>query len=113
MLLILILIGHGEVFNWADSEDSGPIAIIANTTKGRGVSFMEDTPEFHGKAPDDEELERALEELAWAALLLRKINGAKKHLFTVIQKKVKDWFGKPFAINTHKEEVFCVLAIFV
>jgi len=52
-----------DVFNWADSEDTGPIAIIANTTKGRGVSFMEDNPEFHGKAPDDEELERALEEL--------------------------------------------------
>tara|TARA_B100001250_G_C19804966_1_gene792860 strand:- start:1884 stop:2711 length:828 start_codon:yes stop_codon:yes gene_type:complete len=52
-----------EVFNWADSEDSGPIAIIANTTKGRGVSFMEDNPEFHGKAPNDEQLGRALEEL--------------------------------------------------
>jgi len=53
-----------DVFQWADSSDFGPIAIIVNTIKGKGVSFMEDNPEFHGKAPDNEELERALEELS-------------------------------------------------
>ena len=52
-----------DAFIWADSEDS-PIAIIAHTTKGKGVSFMEDNPSFHGKAPSDEELELALEELS-------------------------------------------------
>ena len=53
-----------DVFQWAAEDDSGPIAIIANTIKGKGVSFMEDNPEFHGKAPDDEELKLALEELS-------------------------------------------------
>ena len=53
-----------EVFQWANADDSGPIAIIANTTKGKGVSFMEDNPSFHGKAPNNEELAQALEELS-------------------------------------------------
>ena len=38
-------------------------AIIANTIKGKGVSFMENNPFWHGKAPNDEELKKALEEL--------------------------------------------------
>lgn len=38
-------------------------AIIANTIKGKGVSFMENNPSWHGKAPKDEELKAALEEL--------------------------------------------------
>jgi len=53
-----------RVLQWAEADDSGPIAIIANTTKGKGVSFMEDNPEFHGKAPNNEELEIALGELS-------------------------------------------------
>ena len=53
-----------ESFLWTESAEPGPIAIIAHTTKGKGVSFMEDNPDFHGKAPNDEELEIALEELS-------------------------------------------------
>ncbi len=40
-----------------------PVVIIANTVKGKGVSFMENTYEWHGKAPKGELLEKALEEL--------------------------------------------------
>ena len=40
-----------------------PTAIIANTIKGKGVSFMENNAGWHGKAPNDEELKQALEEL--------------------------------------------------
>jgi transketolase len=40
-----------------------PNVIIARTIKGKGVSFMEDQLNWHGKAPSDEELEIALEEL--------------------------------------------------
>ena len=40
-----------------------PTAIIAKTTKGKGVSFMENQCGWHGKAPCDEECQRALEEL--------------------------------------------------
>lgn len=40
-----------------------PSVLIANTTKGKGVSFMENRCEWHGKAPNDEELESALKEI--------------------------------------------------
>lgn len=40
-----------------------PFAIIANTIKGKGVSFMENQASWHGKAPNDEQLMQALEEL--------------------------------------------------
>lgn len=40
-----------------------PFAIIANTTKGKGVSFMENNAGWHGKAPNDEQFKLALKEL--------------------------------------------------
>ena len=47
----------------SDSVKEKPTMIIANTIKGKGVSFMELNHKFHGKAPNDEEFERAMEEL--------------------------------------------------
>jgi transketolase len=41
-----------------------PTAIIAHTVKGKGVSFMENNVDFHGKAPNAEQLKAALKELA-------------------------------------------------
>lgn len=40
-----------------------PSVIIANTIKGKGISFMENNANWHGKAPNDSELEKALSEL--------------------------------------------------
>lgn len=40
-----------------------PLVIIANTIKGKGVSFMEDQVKWHGVAPKADELEKALAEL--------------------------------------------------
>jgi transketolase len=40
-----------------------PVCIIANTVKGKGVSFMEDRCEWHGRTPTDEEKEKALCEI--------------------------------------------------
>lgn len=40
-----------------------PIMIIANTIKGKGVSFMENNVSWHGKAPNYEEYEKAMKEL--------------------------------------------------
>jgi transketolase len=40
-----------------------PTVIIAHTIKGKGVSFMENNLEFHGRAPTPEEMEKALAEL--------------------------------------------------
>ncbi len=40
-----------------------PTVIIAHTTKGKGISFMEGQAGWHGKAPDAEKLKAALAEL--------------------------------------------------
>ena len=48
---------------WMDSITDKPSVVIANTVKGKGVSFMEDNPGFHGAAPNDEQLDIALREL--------------------------------------------------
>lgn len=45
-------------------KNTSPTAIIANTIKGRGVSFMENNAGWHGKAPKKEEYEKAMQELA-------------------------------------------------
>lgn len=47
----------------AKNSSNGPVAVIANTIKGKGISFMENTCEWHGKAPNDAQLALAIEEL--------------------------------------------------
>ena len=47
----------------AKGIEEKPTAIIAQTVKGKGVSFMENNPGFHGKAPTQEQLAKALEEI--------------------------------------------------
>lgn len=50
-------------FDEAKTVKGMPTAIVAKTTKGKGVSFMEDNAGWHGKAPNDEEFAIAMEEL--------------------------------------------------
>ncbi len=50
--------------SWQRQSTDKPYVIIANTIKGKGVSFMEDQVRWHGTAPKAEELEKALAELA-------------------------------------------------
>ena len=52
-----------DSFNRARNYKGKPSIIIANTVKGKGVSFMENKVEWHGKAPNEEEYRLALEEL--------------------------------------------------
>jgi len=52
-----------KAFNVVAKYPNQPTVIIANTIKGKGVSFMENNAGFHGKAPNDEELKLALKEL--------------------------------------------------
>lgn len=55
-----------DIINVLDSTDKiigKPIMIIAHTVKGKGISFMENNNEFHGKAPNKEEMKMALQEL--------------------------------------------------
>ncbi len=49
--------------NKADEVKDRPTIIIADTVKGKGVSFMEDQAAWHGTAPNAEDLQKALEEL--------------------------------------------------
>ncbi len=52
-----------EAFDTARSVKDRPTVIIAQTIKGKGVSYMENVVRFHGVAPTDEELKQGLAEL--------------------------------------------------
>lgn len=55
-----------DALSWAVDQD-GPACIIGRTVKGKGVSFMEGENKYHGVAPSNEEMVRALEELGVGA----------------------------------------------
>ena len=62
---VLTIDGHSfeqifEAFKQARECKGKPTAIIAKTHKGRGVSFMEDQAGWHGKAPDDQQAQKAI-----------------------------------------------------
>ena len=50
------------------AKDGKPTAIVAHTIKGKGVSFMENNPEWHGVAPKPEQVQAAVRELETAAV---------------------------------------------
>lgn len=52
-----------DAFDVARNIKDKPVCIIAKTIKGKGVSFMENKAEWHGKAPNKEQYEQAIEEL--------------------------------------------------
>jgi transketolase len=52
-----------DAFDEAKRVAGKPTAIIARTVKGKGVSFMENNPDWHGKAPSKEQMEQALAEI--------------------------------------------------
>lgn len=52
-----------QAFDEARATKGMPTAIIAHTLKGKGVSYMEDSVDWHGKAPNDEEYAIAVEDL--------------------------------------------------
>lgn len=65
---VLEIDGHNfeemeNAFNIARETKGKPTYIIAHTIKGKGVSFIEDNIEWHGKAPNEKETELALQEL--------------------------------------------------
>jgi transketolase len=53
-----------RAFTEAETVKGQPTVVIAHTVKGKGVSFMENVPKWHGIAPTPEEVELALKELA-------------------------------------------------
>ncbi|PSG95974.1 transketolase [Thermoplasmatales archaeon SW_10_69_26] len=52
-----------SAYNEALDTEGKPTLILAHTVKGKGVSFMENKAEFHGRALSEEEMEQALQEL--------------------------------------------------
>jgi transketolase len=66
---VIELDGHNipvlqSAFAEAETVKGKPTAVIAHTIKGKGISFMENVPKWHGIAPSPEEVELALKELA-------------------------------------------------
>ena len=65
---VIVIDGHNfdeieDAFNKAKETKGKPTAIIAKTTKGKGVSFMENQVGWHGAAPNDEQYATAMAEL--------------------------------------------------
>lgn len=52
-----------DAITTAKQTKGKPTAIIAKTVKGKGISFMENNASWHGKAPNEEEYNLAIEEL--------------------------------------------------
>lgn len=65
-----------KAFDEAKTVKGKPVAIIARTLKGKGVSFMENKASWHGKAPNDEEFSQAMKELDEATKELDEAGGA-------------------------------------
>jgi len=66
---VIVIDGHNfdeieNAFNEFKSVSGKPTAIIMNTTKGKGVSFMENNVGWHGKAPNEDQYNQALADLA-------------------------------------------------
>lgn len=66
---VIVIDGHNfeeieKAFEEADKTVGCPTAILMNTVKGKGVSFMENQVGWHGSAPNDEQTELALKELS-------------------------------------------------
>ena len=57
------LVAVRKAFEEAEATKGKPTCVIAHTIKGKGVSFMENNPKFHGTAPTADEVQRALQEL--------------------------------------------------
>jgi transketolase len=68
-----------KAFDEAESIKGRPTCIVAHTVKGKGVSFMENDPEWHGKAPKPAEAIAAIREVlgasvpAWAEPILAEL----------------------------------------
>lgn len=67
--LVIKIDGHDfeqilEALETAEKSADKPVAIIARTVKGKGVSFMENQVGWHGSAPNAEQLEKALADLS-------------------------------------------------
>jgi transketolase len=122
-----------EGFGRAKEITDKPVALLAETVKGKGVSFMEDIAGWHGKVPNREELERALVELGTPVpvdLLFEKANKYQQEVDRKLEQKMPKFhrnywwnaeetmkvkmeptrmgFGQALADNGDDERVVCL-----
>jgi len=124
-----------KVFEEAIVAEGQPVVILADTVKGKGVSFMENQAGWHGKAPNREELAAALRDLGLAdripveQLLLkaadfqaeaeRSLEAAMPHFsrdywwnagdsMRVAMEPTRKGLGKSLAANGGDERVVCL-----
>jgi transketolase len=73
-----------KALDQAEATKGAPTFIVAHTIKGKGVSFMENDPEWHGKAPKPNEAVEAIREIvgepvpAWAEPIVAEIQAMEK-----------------------------------
>lgn len=84
-------------------NDGQPTAIIAHTVIGKGVDFMEDKPDYHGKPLNKEELEKALAQVG-AENNVEKYIEMRKQLPVTAHEKVKLYYD--VKIDTGKPRVY-------
>ncbi|MGB7824532.1 MAG: transketolase [Candidatus Sulfotelmatobacter sp.] len=66
-----------------------PVVILADTVKGKGVSFMQDQAGWHGKAPNYEELTKALNELGLSERIpVQQLLDKAKHYQAQVEQKL-------------------------
>jgi transketolase len=86
---VLEIDGHGfaeidKALDEAETIKGRPTFIVAHTVKGKGVSFMENDPEWHGKAPKPAEAIKGIREVlagtdpVWAGPILRELEAMEK-----------------------------------
>jgi transketolase len=73
-----------KALDQAEATKGSPTFIVAHTIKGKGVSFMENDPEWHGKAPKPSEAVEAIREIVgepvpvWAEPIIAEIQAMEK-----------------------------------
>ena len=73
-----------KALDQAESIQGKPTFIVAHTVKGKGVSFMENDPEWHGKAPKPAEAIKGIREILggavpdWAAPIIQELEALEK-----------------------------------
>ena len=73
-----------KALDQAETITGGPTVIVAHTVKGKGVSFMENEPEWHGKAPTPAEAIQGIREILggavpdWARPILSELEALEK-----------------------------------
>ncbi len=98
---------HSQIFcayNEAEKVKDKPVVIIANTIKGKGVSFMENNPEWHSKAPTYDQLKQAIKDLRVDIdidYLLRKADQDTKQIKGMLESKTPK-FRKNYRWNSQQ-----------